>query len=98
MSKSKVRPIPEGFHSITPHLVIHGAQAAIDFYKKVFDAAALVCMPGPGGMVMHAELKIGDSIFFLADDCPEMGSFAPSGPSPVVMNIYTPDCDKIYNQ
>ena len=98
MSKSKVKPVPEGFHTLTPHLVIHGAQAAIDFYKKALGASLLMAMPGPGGKIMHAEMKIGDSIFFLADDYPDMGSCAPSGPSPCVMNIYAPDCDKIFNQ
>jgi uncharacterized glyoxalase superfamily protein PhnB len=100
MAKSKVRPVPEGLHTITPHLVIHGATAAIEFYKKAFGATALVCMPGPGGKVMHAELKIGNSILFLADDYPEMGSHspAPTSSSPVVLNMYVEDCEKIYNQ
>jgi uncharacterized glyoxalase superfamily protein PhnB len=100
MSKNGVHPIPPGFHTITPHLVIHGAQAAIDFYKKAFGATAIMCMPGPGGKVMHAELKIGDSILFLADDFPEMGSCspAPGNSSPVVLNLYVEDCDKIFNQ
>ena len=100
MIKSKVRPVPEGFHSITPHLVVHGAMAAIEFYKKVFGATSIMCMPGPGGKVMHAEVKIGDSILFLADDFPDMGSCAPSpaGSSPVVIHLYMEDCDKIFNQ
>jgi PhnB protein len=99
MSKSKVRAVPEGFHTITPHLVIHGAAAAIEFYQKVFGASSIMCMPGPGGKVMHAELKFGDSILFMADDFPEMGSFAPSatGSSPVGINLYVEDCDKIFN-
>jgi uncharacterized glyoxalase superfamily protein PhnB len=67
MSKSKVRAVPEGFHTITPHLVIRGAAAAIEFYKKAFGAKPIMSMPGPGGKVMHAELKIGDSILFLND-------------------------------
>jgi PhnB protein len=98
MAKSGVRPVPAGYHTITPHLVIHGAAAAIEFYKKALGATSELCMPGPGGKVMHAELKIGDSILFLADDFPDMGSCAPSGPSPVVLSLYVPDCDKIYNQ
>jgi PhnB protein len=98
MGKSGVRPVLDGFHTITPHLVIRGVQAAIEFYKKALGATAVVCMPGPGGKVMHAELKIGDSMLFLADDFPDMGSFAPSGPSPVVLHLYVLDCDKTYNQ
>jgi PhnB protein len=100
MSNSKVRPVPEGFHTITPHLVIHGATAAIEFYKKALGAQAIVCMPGPAGKVMHAELKVGNSIFFLADDFPDMGSCAPAPgtSSPVVLNLYVEDCDKIFNQ
>jgi uncharacterized glyoxalase superfamily protein PhnB len=99
MSKS-VRPIPEGFHSVTPHLVIHGATAAIAFYKKVFGATEKMCMPGPGGKVMHAELTIGDSHVFLADDFPEMGSCAPApnGSSPVVLNVYAENCDAVFNR
>jgi PhnB protein len=100
MAKSNVRPVPEGFHTITPHLVIHGAATAIDFYKKAFGATEIMRMPGPGGKVMHAEMKIGNSVIFMADDFPEMGSCAPapSGSSPVVLNLYVEDCDKIFNQ
>jgi uncharacterized glyoxalase superfamily protein PhnB len=100
MSKSKVRAVPEGFHTITPHLVIRGATAAIEFYKKAFGAKQIMSMPGPGGKVMHAELKIGDSIFFLADESPDMGSHAPApgSSSPVVLNLHVEDCDKIFNQ
>jgi PhnB protein len=100
MSKSKVRAVPEGFHTITPHLVIRGATAAIEFYKKAFGAKPIMCMPGPGGKVMHAELKIGDSILFLADEFPDMNSCAPApgSSSPVVLNLYVEDCDKIFNQ
>jgi PhnB protein len=100
MSKSKVRAVPEGFHTITPHLVIRGATAAIEFYKKAFGAQTIMSMPGPGGKVMHAELKIGDSILFLADEFPDMGSCAPApgSSSPVVLNLYVEDCDKIFNQ
>jgi PhnB protein len=100
MSKNGVRHIPERFHTITPHLVVHGAAAAIDFYKKVFGATELMRSPGPGGKLMHAELRIGDSNVFLADDFPEMGACAPAanGSSPVVLNVYAEDCDKIFNQ
>ena len=60
-------PIPKGFHSVTPHLVIRGAAKAIDFYKRAFGAEEIMRMEGPGGAIVHAELKIGDSVIFLAD-------------------------------
>ncbi len=76
-----VRPIPEGYHTITPQLTCRGAARAIDFYKSVFGAQEITRMDGPGGKVMHAELKIGDSRFMLNDEMPGM-SVAPS-PSPM---------------
>jgi len=100
MSKNGVRAVPEGFHTITPHLVIRGAEKAIEFYKKALGATAIMCMPWPGGKIGHAELKIGDSILFLADEFPDMGSCAPApnGTSPVTISLYVEDCDKIFNQ
>jgi uncharacterized glyoxalase superfamily protein PhnB len=100
MNNNGSQKVPCGFHTITPHLVIHGAAEAIDFYKKAFGAEELMRMPGPGGKIVHAELRIGDSILFLADDFPQWGSNAPSatGGSPVVLNLYVEDCDKIFNQ
>jgi uncharacterized glyoxalase superfamily protein PhnB len=91
-------PIPEGHHTITPHLVIKGASKAIEFYKKAFGAEELSRMPFPspdGTMkVGHAELKIGDSRLFLADEFPEHGSVAPSGSStPVTLHLYVTDAD-----
>jgi PhnB protein len=86
---------PKGYHTATPYLVIKGAAAAIDFYKKVFSATEVMRMPGPGGMVMHAEIKIGDSIIMLADEFPDMGFRGPQsiGGSPVGINLYFPDVD-----
>jgi len=72
-----VKPIPEGYHSVTPYLYVRGASAGIDFYKNVFGAAEIVRMAGPDGRIMHAELKIGDSIVMLADENPHMGMFSP---------------------
>jgi uncharacterized glyoxalase superfamily protein PhnB len=94
-----VKPVREGLHTLVPHLVIHGAAQAIDFYKKVFNAREISRSPGPAGKLMHAEMKIGDSTMFLADDFPEFGSSAPSpsGSSPVVLNVCVPNCDEIYN-
>ena len=72
-----VKPIPDGYHTITPYLIVRGGAADIDFYKKAFGATELFRMPGPDGRVMHAELRIGDSPIMLADACPEMGAVPP---------------------
>jgi uncharacterized glyoxalase superfamily protein PhnB len=71
---SSVKPIPEGYHTVTPYLTVRGAANAIEFYKKAFGAQELARMPGPDGRLMHAEIKIGDSIVMLGDEFPEMGS------------------------
>jgi len=96
---SKVPHIPEGYNSITPHLIIKGAAQAIDYYKKVFGATEIMRMNGPDGKVGHAELKIGDSNIMLADENPAMGqghsSAATIGASPVSLYLYLPDVDKV---
>lgn len=86
---------PKGYHTATPYLVIKGAAAAIDFYKKVFSATEVMRMPGPEGVVMHAEIKIGDSMIMLADEFPDMGFRGPQalGGSPVGICLYFPDVD-----
>ena len=96
-------PIPAGHHTITPHLVIKGAPEAIAFYIKAFGAEELcrMPMPGPDGTMKigHAELKIGDSRLFLADEFPDYGSVGPQGPSsPVVIHLYVEDADAAFNQ
>ncbi|TFW21665.1 VOC family protein [Massilia arenosa] len=96
----KVQAVPEGFHSITPHLVCENAAAAIDFYVKAFGAVELSRMPGPDGKLMHAELRIGDSRLMLADAFPDYGApgaLALKG-SPVFIHLYVPDADAIFNQ
>ena len=92
---ANVAPIPEGYHKVTPYLIVDGAAKAIDFYKKVFGATEKMRMPSPGGKVGHAELTLGDSMIMLADEHPEMGARAPhaySG-SPVSLMVYVPDVD-----
>jgi len=86
---------PKSYHSATPYLIIKGAAAAIDFYKKVFSATEVLRMPGPGGSIMHAEIKIGDSIIMLGEEMKEYGSTSPStlGGSPVGICLYFPDVD-----
>ena len=94
------KPIPEGYHTATPYLIIGGAAAAIEFYKKAFGATELFRFPAPGGKIGHAEIKIGDSPIMLADEYPEMGYKGPQslGGSPVSLMIYVEDVDSIFNQ
>jgi PhnB protein len=94
------KPIPEGYHSVTPYLIIKGATEAIDFYKKAFGATELFRMPAPGGKIGHAEIKIGDSPIMLADESPEMGYKSPQtlGGSPISIMIYVSDVDTVFKQ
>ncbi len=94
------KPIPEGYHSVTPYLIIKGATEAIDFYKKAFGATELFRMPAPGGKIGHAEIKIGDSPIMLADESPEMGYKSPQslGGSPISIMIYVADVDTVFKQ
>jgi PhnB protein len=95
MATQSVKPIPEGMHTVTPHLVCAGAGAAIDFYKKAFGATETSRMPGPGGKLMHASISIGDSAVMLVDEMPEWGSLGPKAlkGSPVVIHLYVDDVD-----
>lgn len=94
------KPIPEGYHSVTPYLIIQGAAKAIEFYKRAFGAIELFQMPMPDGKVAHAELKIGNSPIMLADGCPEMGFRDPLaiGGTPVSLLIYCEDVDSTFAQ
>ena len=91
----KTKPIPEGMHSVTPHLVCAGAAKAIEFYKNAFGATEEGRMPGPDGRIMHAALRIGDSTVMLADEMPEWGSLGPKAlkGSPVTIHLYVEDAD-----
>jgi len=92
---ARVKAIPDGYHDVTPYLIVDGAAQAIDFYKKVFGATEKMRMPSPGGKVGHAELTLGDSMIMLADEHPEMGARAPHayGGSAVSLMLYVPDVD-----
>jgi len=92
-----VKPVPDGYHSITPYLIVDGAKAAIDFYKTVFSATERLRLPGPHDRIGHAELQIGDSIIMLADEHPEMDMHGPQkfGGSPVSVLVYVPDVDAV---
>ena len=91
-----VKAVPEGYHSVTPYLIIDGAAAAIEFYKKAFGAVEVMRMPAPDGRIGHAEIRIGDSYVMLADEHLEMGARSPGtvGGSPVSLLIYVENVDQ----
>ena len=94
-----VKPIPEGYHTLTPYMTVRDAARAIEFYKQAFGAVEKGVMKGSDGKVMHAELRIGDSIVMLADEFPEYGSMAPSkGGSGTGLHIYTEDVDSAFDR
>jgi PhnB protein len=95
-----VKAIPDGYHTLTPYLVCQGAADAIAFYTKAFGATETARMPGPGGSVMHAELRIGTSMLMLSDENPERGALSPKtvGGSPVSVFMYTEDVDAVFNR
>ena len=93
----KVRPVPKGYHTITPSLCIQGADAFVKFCKKAFGAKELMRMKGPGGTVMHSELEIGESRIMVGDENPQWGfkSAKTLGGTPLTLHIYVPDCDAV---
>lgn len=95
-----VKPIPDGYHTITPYLIINGAAKALDFYSRAFGALELFRMPMPEGRIAHAEMKIGNSIFMLADEFPEMDARSPQayGGTAVGICLYVPDVDAMVKQ
>ena len=90
-----VKAIPEGMHTVTPHIVCKGAADAIDFYKKAFGAEELSRMNGPGGGLMHASIRIGNSVIMMADENLAWNSRGPNtlGGTPVTLHLYVEDCD-----
>jgi PhnB protein len=97
---ASVKPIPEGFHTLTPHITVRDAKAAIDFYQKALNAQVLHVSKTPNGKVLHASLKIGDSILMLNDEFPEWGgTLAPRGEAPgFAIHVYVEDVDKLFPQ
>jgi PhnB protein len=94
-----VRAIPEGYHSISPSLTCKDAARAIDFYKSVFGATEIMRMPGPEGKIMHAELRIGDSVIFVSDEFPGMYCApTPGSTNPVYLFLYTENVDATFNR
>jgi PhnB protein len=101
MSQTKVKPIPQGHHTVTPYIVVNDGKAAIEFYKKAFGAEALGVADGPNSKIMHAALRIGDSIIFLSDEFPEMdGSKSPKtlGNSTGSLWLYVENCDAAFKR
>jgi PhnB protein len=97
---SAVKPIPEGYHTVTPYLIIKGAAEALEFYKKAFGATELFRMDQPDGKIGHAEIKIGDSPIMLCDERLEMNHAGPKtlGGSPVSILLYVDDVDAVFNR
>ena len=96
----KTKPIPDGYHTITPYLIVKGAAAAIDFYTRALGAAERTRLGGPGGKIMHAEILVGDSPIMLADEFPQMNALSPQsiGGSPVFLLLYVEDADAVVRQ
>jgi len=97
---ANVKPIPDGYHVVTPYLSIKGAASAIDFYKQAFGAKEIMRVPMPGGNIGHAEIAIGDSRIMLADEFPDMNFRGPKsiGGSPVHLHVYVEDVDTRFDQ
>ncbi len=95
---AKVKPVPEGYHTVTPYLCIRGAAKALDFYARAFGAKEKVRMPGPDGKVMHAEILIGDSLVMLGDENPQAKSPSALGGTPVSIMLYVPDVDAVFKR
>jgi PhnB protein len=95
-----VKPIPEGYHAVTPYLFIKGASQALDFYKQVFGAVERMRMPGPNNTIGHAEISINGSIIMLTDESPGMQALSPQtiGGSPVMIHLYVNDVDAVVNK
>lgn len=94
---TSVKPIPDGYHSVTPYLHVQGAARALDFYKRVFGAVERMRLDMPGGLIGHAEIEIGGSVIMLADEFPSMKIFGPLtlGGTPVTIHLYVHDVDAV---
>lgn len=95
-----INAIPDGMHTVTPHLICAGASEAIEFYKKAFNATETSRMPGPNGRLMHAQIRIGDSPIMVVDEMPEHGALGPKSlnGSPVTIHLYVDDADAVAAQ
>lgn len=96
----KAQAIPKGYHTVTPSLFVAGAAKAIEFYKKALGAEEIMRFPGPDGSIMHAELRIGDSVIMLGDEMPDQGGKGPKtiGGTPVSFFVYREDVDAAWKR
>ena len=94
------KSIPDGFHTITPSLVVSNSKEAIEFYKKAFDANEIYQMPTPDGKTMHAMIQVGDSFVMMSDEFPDIGCRSPTsiGGTAVTIHLYVEDADQVFNQ
>ena len=95
------KPVPDGYHSLTPSLVLKDARKAIEFYKRAFGAEEVDVMAGPDGRVMHAELRFGDSMLMLGEENPAWPAFKSAetiGSSPASLHLYVPDADAAFKR
>jgi PhnB protein len=94
------QPVPRGYHTVTPSIVVAGAAKAIDFYRKALGAEEVMRFPGPGGIIMHAEIRVGDSVVMLADEMPEQGGRSPKsyGGTPVSFFVYKDNVDAAWKR
>ena len=94
---NKVKPVPEGYHTLTPYLTIRNAAQALEFYKRAFGAEESFRIASPDGKIGHAEIRIGDSAIMLSDEFPEMGARSPEsiGGSPVMLHLYVENVDEL---
>ena len=95
-----VKPIPDGYQSVTPYLIVSGAAKALEFYKRAFGAKERMRLPMPEGRIGHAEIEIGGSVIMLADEFPQMGAKSPQtiGGTPVGICLYVTDVDAVFKQ
>lgn len=96
---TNIKPIPEGYHTLSPYLTVRGASDALEFYKKAFEAIELCRLNTPDEKIAHAQFKIGDSMFMISDENPECGSVSPEtlGGSPVTLHLYVTDVDATFS-
>jgi len=97
---TQTKPIPQGYHSVTPYLTLKDAARAIDFYKRAFGAQEVTRMEGPNGKIGHAEIKIGDSMIMLADEMPGAGNRSPQslGGTTAGVFLYVDNVDAVFNK
>ena|SRR3989442_524842 len=98
-----VKPVPEGYHTVTPYLVLRDAKRALEFYRKAFGAETTLSMPGPDGRIMHAEMRLGDSMIFVSDESPQTAPQlkAPESVGGIATGsifLYVPDVDAAFKR